>query len=67
MSQSELERLEREYVEAGYDLSLLEARLRLTPEQRILTHERAKAQAKALRRAFEESNERVRVADPKAH
>ena len=51
MSQSELERLEREYVEAGGDLSLLEARLRMSPQERFLAHEGAAALAAELAQA----------------
>lgn len=55
----ELERLERAYVEAGYDLTLLEANLRLTPEERIRAHEDARRLAEALRAAVDEYHERL--------
>ena len=62
MAETERERLEREYVEAGGDLSLLEARLRMTPQQRIEAHERALALATTLRRAGEKLRARARNA-----
>jgi hypothetical protein len=38
----------------GYDLRLLDARLRMTPDERVRAHERAMALATELRRAGKE-------------
>ncbi len=59
---SERERLEREYAEAGHDLSLLDARLRMTPQQRVEAHESALALALALRAAGEALRQKDREA-----
>jgi hypothetical protein len=40
--------------EWGFDLRLLEARLRMTPDERVRAHERAMAFAAELRRAGED-------------
>jgi hypothetical protein len=60
----ELLRLEREYVEAGGDLSLLEARLRMTPEERFLAHQRALKLVAELKKAGEALRARPKAADP---
>ena len=64
MSETERERLEREYVAAGHDLSLLEAALRMTPDERVRAHEQAIATAQTVREAVEEYRARVRKPDP---
>jgi hypothetical protein len=64
MSESERARLEREYVEAGNDLSLLEATLRMTPDERVRAHERALAAALAMRESVEEYRARTREPGP---
>lgn len=47
VNETEPERLEREFVEAGGDLPLLEARLRMTVKERSEANERAVAVARA--------------------
>ena len=62
--ETERERLEREYVEAGYDLRLLEASLRMTPDERVRAHESAALLALELRNALEDRNARLRGTRP---
>ncbi len=64
MSETERERLEREYVKAGHDLSLLEAALRMTPDERVHAHESAIATAQAVRESVEVYRARVRKPAP---
>jgi hypothetical protein len=64
MTKCELEALEKRAEEYGLDLSLIDARLRMTPDERVQAHERAMALATALRRAVEERDARRR--DPAA-
>lgn len=62
--ETERERLEREYVEAGHDLALLEASLRMTPDERVRAHESAALLALQIRSALEERNARLRRTRP---
>ena len=64
MAESERARLEREYVEAGFDLSLLDATLRMTPDERLRAHESAARVVEELRAALEERRARLRRNDP---
>ncbi|MGC4121968.1 MAG: hypothetical protein QM765_46790 [Myxococcales bacterium] len=63
-TESERERLEREYVEAGYDLRLLEASLRMTPDERVRAHEDAAKLALEMREALEARNARPGATRP---
>jgi len=56
--------LEERAAEMGIDLSLLETRLRMTPDERVRAHESARKLAEKLRRAGEEA--RVRALLPTA-
>jgi hypothetical protein len=47
---------------AGFDLSLIDANLRLTPEQRVLKHQQALALAEEMTRAGKQLRDRAETA-----
>jgi hypothetical protein len=64
MNEQELLRLEMEYVEAGGDLSLLEARLRMGFEERFLAHQGALQLVAELKKTGEVLRARSEATDP---
>ncbi|MBI5545783.1 MAG: hypothetical protein HY901_17985 [Deltaproteobacteria bacterium] len=64
MNEEHLLQLEKEYLEAGGDLSLLEARLRMTSEERFLAHLGALQLVIELKKAGEALYARPQTAHP---